>query len=329
MTLSGPLDQIPRRVVLGIVVPCALVVIALLPLWLFQDRLPEPMASNWNWRGQPRGAMPQARLALLIAALCAAPALITGLLAFRRRAGRGEMSGPLAVTSFMAGLFAAMSWLTTWTNLDVDAWRQAGPFRPGLLLLCVLAPFALSACIARLGHALETATSAAARRLPSAGLAPGARAVWVGGANAGSWAMMLGIAVLAMALITPLWMPAVGPLHVIVGLVLLMFTSIRVTVDRNGVRVAYGLLGWPMQRVPLAQIRQATVLHVKPMEWGGWGYRGSLKLMRRAAIVLRTGPGIRLELEGERTLVITVDDAEQAAGVINDLIAANRSAVHS
>jgi hypothetical protein len=47
--------------------------------------------------------------------------------------------------------------------------------------------------------------------------------------------------------------------------------------------------------------------------------------MRRAAIVLRAGQGIRLELDGDRTLVITVDDAELGAGVINDLIAANRS----
>jgi hypothetical protein len=64
---------------------------------------------------------------------------------------------------------------------------------------------------------------------------------------------------------------------------------------------------------------------VKRHPWGGWIYQGSLRLLRRAAIVPHEGQGMRLELEGERTLDIAIDDAEQAAGVINDLIAAKRS----
>jgi hypothetical protein len=97
-----------------------------------------------------------------------------------------------------------------------------------------------------------------------------------------------------------------------------------VTVDRNGVRIAHGLPGWPVKRVRLAQIRQASMVQVKRIPLGGAVYQGSLNLLGRAAIVMREGPGLRLELEGNRTLDIAVDEAEQAAGVINDLIAAQR-----
>jgi hypothetical protein len=270
--------------------------------------------------------MPQALAALLIAVSAAFPAFFMFALAFRPSASRGEISGPMAGVGFASGAFASLSWLLTWSNLDVATWKEASPLGFGALLLAIVVGFTVGAATAHLSRALETTPISNAGNLPSAGLAPGTRAVWVGTARAwgASWTTPLGIAFLAMALVTQIWKPVLGPVHLILGLSILLLTSIRVTVDRNGVRIAYGLLGWPVQRVRLAQIQQASTLQVKPMEWGGWGYRGSLKLMRRAAVVMRTGEGIRLQLDGERTLVITVDDAEQGAGVINDLIAANR-----
>jgi hypothetical protein len=177
----------------------------------------------------------------------------------------------------------------------------------------------LGAIAARFSRTLETQPTVAPRDIPTAGLAPGARAMWVGTSRT-LWAAPLAIILFAIGLALQFRVPGTGLLLLAVGAAFLLFTSIRVTVDRNGVRIAYGLLGWPVQRIALAEIQQASMLQVKPMEWGGWGYRGSMKLMRRAAIVLRAGEGIRLELAGQRTLVITVDDAEQGAGVINDLI---------
>jgi hypothetical protein len=73
--------------------------------------------------------------------------------------------------------------------------------------------------------------------------------------------------------------------------------------------------------VALRDVVQAEAIDIRPLEWGGWGYRGSLRLMGRAAVVLRAGPGVRLELRGGRVLAVTVDDAETAAGLLNDLVA--------
>ena len=52
------------------------------------------------------------------------------------------------------------------------------------------------------------------------------------------------------------------------------------------------------------------------MKWGGWGYRGSRVLFRRAAVVIRKGPGLRIVTRDGRSLAITVDDPEGAVAVL-------------
>ena len=62
-----------------------------------------------------------------------------------------------------------------------------------------------------------------------------------------------------------------------------------------------------------------TTVHidVRPTEWGGWGYRGSPTLMKRAAVVLRAGPGIRLDLHDGKVFVVTIDNPEIPARLLN------------
>jgi hypothetical protein len=72
--------------------------------------------------------------------------------------------------------------------------------------------------------------------------------------------------------------------------------------------------------IDLGRIAQATTTDVVPMQWGGWGYRGSLRLFGKAAIILRGGEGLRLDLVDGKKLLVALDGAEQAAGVVNDLL---------
>ena len=80
-------------------------------------------------------------------------------------------------------------------------------------------------------------------------------------------------------------------------------------------------LGWPRIHLAMEQIASATVIDVRPMEWGGWGYRGSLKLFDKAALIYRAGPGLRVDLHSGKTFVVTLDDPEPAAAVLNTEIA--------
>ena len=77
--------------------------------------------------------------------------------------------------------------------------------------------------------------------------------------------------------------------------------------------VRYGFLGWPRTSVPLHRIATARAIEIRPTEWGGWGYRGNLALMNRAAVVLRAGPGLRLDLHDGKVFVVTIDNPETIA----------------
>jgi hypothetical protein len=97
------------------------------------------------------------------------------------------------------------------------------------------------------------------------------------------------------------------------GLLVMTLVAIRVTVTDRALVVEYsGPLRWPTMTMSLDDVVTFEAIDVRPMRYGGWGYRGSLRLFRRAALVLRRGPGLRLQLRDGRVFVVTVDDPDGA-----------------
>ena len=79
------------------------------------------------------------------------------------------------------------------------------------------------------------------------------------------------------------------------------------------IRYAFGLL---TQRFSAASILSATATMKSMVEMGGWGYRGSLRLFRYAALVTRSGAALELRLINGRRFVVTVDEPERFADVL-------------
>ena len=104
----------------------------------------------------------------------------------------------------------------------------------------------------------------------------------------------------------------------VIAIVLTSFSTIAVTIDSDGLHIAFGPWGIPRKRIPLNEIEAAQAIDVRPMRWGGWGYRW-LPWKRATAVVLRRGPGVKLDRVGGRIFVVTVDGAPRAAAVLNDL----------
>jgi Protein of unknown function (DUF1648) len=154
-------------------------------------------------------------------------------------------------------------------------------------------------------------------RGPRLDLAPGERAVWIGSLT--SWPMLIGpFFVIAVGLAIPfrfhLWAYfGLVPL----GIMLCGLAHIRVRVDAAGLRVFYGFGSLISTHIDTRKIVQAEAIYVKPRAWGGWGYRGSLRLFKRAAVVLRGGPGIRLQLSGGAQFAVTIDHPEDAVALLN------------
>ncbi|MEZ5227138.1 MAG: hypothetical protein R2710_10805 [Acidimicrobiales bacterium] len=110
---------------------------------------------------------------------------------------------------------------------------------------------------------------------------------------------------------------AIGLVLLAASLPILLLSHVRLQASKDGLVVRYGPIGLPRQHIGLDRIEQASAIEVRPAQWGGWGYRGSLALMKQAALVLHAGPGLRLDLADGKTFVVAVDRPEMAAAVLN------------
>ena len=141
---------------------------------------------------------------------------------------------------------------------------------------------------------------------------------WTGNARSRIMALGGAIGVLVGAFFLTVGIFFVALPCLVVALMLSSFSTIAVTVDASGVRIAFGPWGFPTKQIALNDIESAQAIDVRPLRWGGWGYRW-MPWKRASAVVLRKGPGLKLDRVDGRTLVVTVDGASRAAAVLNDL----------
>jgi hypothetical protein len=98
------------------------------------------------------------------------------------------------------------------------------------------------------------------------------------------------------------------------GFVIFLFTRIvvRVVQGESGrsLEIAYGPGGVVRQVIDARDVEGAYARNLTFAEMGGWGYRGSLRLIRRAALVTRRGEALELELSRRRHFIVTVDEPD-------------------
>lgn len=129
---------------------------------------------------------------------------------------------------------------------------------------------------------------------------------------------LVGVGVLAIgfgaALLTRMWWPQLTSFAG--ALLVWALAAIDVIVDARGltVRSSFGRFAW--KRIPAERIVHVEAIGIEPLRWGGWGYR---LIKRGSAVVLRRGPGLRIDLVDGRVFAVTIDDPEPAAALLNDL----------
>ena len=107
-------------------------------------------------------------------------------------------------------------------------------------------------------------------------------------------------------------------------LILIFLISFRVVVrvvktpTGRSLVVVYGVGGLVRQSFDADQITSASAREFSLLQMGGWGYRGSLKLMRRAALVTRRGEALELLLSGDRRFIVTVDKPEDFVAALKE-----------
>lgn len=314
------------RLLLGAALPAVLALVAFGPLALWSDRLPDRIATHWGASGPPDGSMAtNTFVAVMVAFLAPAGAGLIAL-ATRHRFSRGIRPTFAAIAAVTGGIIAAAAFTTFAANRDLTDWRNASNPNIAVVIGVVLAGTALGAAAARLALAIDATdplgdSDTGLGAPPMLDIAPSEQVVWTAGAHA-RWVVALDTSLVVLGIVlVAAGQSFAGVVLAGSGLLTSPLASINVRADRRGLRIAYGPLRWPVQRIRLDRIERADVIDVRPMAWGGWGYRGSVKLFKRAAVVLRAGEGIQLSLHGGARFAVTIDDAATGVAVLNGAIA--------
>ncbi|MGK9147695.1 hypothetical protein KXS11_08735 [Plantibacter flavus] len=282
--------------------------------------LPAEVASHWSGAGAPDDSLPTMPVLIttLVVALVSAVATIV-LLAVPRPQMRTKRMIVLLI-GLVAGMAAAVWIIPTWLTV------QAGSVDGAVLGLWIV-PLAVSSLWGVIPAAI----------LPAQPLhLPGAVPVSMelGETEVGAWSrtitatMFAWMTAVVVALTAAIYIPIVlqGEVEVAVfGLVVMVaaalvcasFIRLRVSVDWRGLRVV-SLFGIPLKRIPLDRVDVVEATDIRPMDWGGWGYR---VMPGRSAVVLRAGAGLVVTTTADKQFAITIDEPERPAGLLQALAA--------
>jgi hypothetical protein len=306
-----------RALALG-ALPAALLAATALPAILLSGRLPRLEAA-------PRGGHPTGYvlMAVVFASLVASgwaalAAVVAGTPPARSRRRKAWELG-LPLLGMVGGAAAALADLPVMVNLDRSAGIGLSGGAVDLLAAC-------AAVLAGGGLALLAGRRAAAAE-PDDRPRGAVRAVWLRDVSAGPswWTMqaMFGLVLLA-ALVVPSglagdWAGGLGPAVVMlafVGLLVVYASNARVAVSTAGVRVRLGVLAPVGAELPIRDIRAVDVVALRSLPWR------ALWCTLPPRLVLRGGPALVIRTRAGGRCVITVPDADEAAGLLRGWLAA-------
>lgn len=152
-------------------------------------------------------------------------------------------------------------------------------------------------------------------------------ALWVGRREAWGYPATIWIGVLLLAALIVMMLERPGGLNGFdvvylslqagAGAYWLATTTVRVTVTEAAVRVVGGPLSVPLWTIPLEDLVDARVEVVRPRHYAGYGYRAK---GGRRCLIVRAGDALVLSRRRGRDVVVTVDGAEEGAGLLNALL---------
>lgn len=311
-----------RRAITGLTVTLGgLVILAVAGVlaWSWRADLPDPVATHWGRGGVPDGFAPLDRA--IAVPVGAGVVLVLAFGALTWAIGHSSVNRRLgaAVTAWVSVFMSIILIGSLWMQRGLSDAHQAASVNG--VLLATFAGAAVAAVVAAVvvpGDSRQPTTHAVDANAPRARLIAGEHSTWTGHISSHvvlAISVPLTVLLLALTAFTRVW--AILVLDVLVLALLLSMASFVVRVDRAGVAIR-STLGLPRYRIPLDEVVRADVIGVSAVrDFGGWGWR--VGRGGRVGVVLRSGEGLLIERTGGRSIVVTVDDAAAAAGLVNSL----------
>jgi hypothetical protein len=318
------MTRFPFRVAfVAVILPFALAVVgvALQLAWL--PELPATIATHWNFVGEPDSFGPAWTMPLLLGVLgmVVFPGLFGAVLARTLQpAGPTFFQKLLASASlFAVSLLSIIVTSSVELQRGVPVGTMVAPIQPtfGAAVLIALALaaggwFVMPRAVPGRSAALEPA--------PRIRTTAGETLVWIGHARFATWVMVIlcatvAVVVAVIAFVIALrgaWPLAIVP--IVVALAILGTSDWRVRIDPAGFSVR-STLGWPRYVIPMADVASAGTTDVVPLgEFGGFGLRWGTR--GRVGVITRGGEALEVQRRDGRAVIVTVDDAATAAGVL-------------
>ena len=277
--------------------------VAVAPILVAWNDLPDPLASHWGASGIPDGSMPIWGLVVLLVALAGLGAFIGFLFRWDGRPTPESM----AIAGLMGGIGIILSLAIVSLNSGAATWEDAGAFSWWHVLVLVVG----GVVIAGLGFALGRRwfpVPAKAVDVPIDAGPIDRHVVWEETLSV-RWAYALLLPFAAVCLSLPGWLKLLGLLFAVLAV---LFSKIRVRVSDRGLDVQLAA-ALTVKRIPLAEIESVSSIELEPREWAGWGYR---VVPNGSAVVLRKGPAIEVIRDSGRRFAVTIDNADIGARVL-------------
>ena len=296
-------------------VPLAVVVTTWL---LWREELPTELPRQWDSDGVS-STWPTGFAIVLFAVVCFGSALIASF-ALRQEAAAGRRK-TLLWSGFAAGL-ACGSWLMVAGSIITSGASTEPRVGAWPLLLMALMGYGLIPFLI-----VHRWVNAEAEQHPvEVVLAPTESGAWITTITVPLFAMV-SLAMLAGAVTILIYtaredVAGADILSAVVLLVLavpmLAFARLRISVDWRGLKVVTWILGIPLKTIPLSAIESVRTDALEAMQWGGWGYRF---MPGRSAIILRTGPGVVVNLTNGKQFALSLNSPETPAALLTTLSA--------
>lgn len=322
---SGVIPKGPARtkfLILGLVMPVVLLaILALLPLtWL--DQLPELVPSHWDSSGQPDSF--DSPLGLTLTLLGIGSATIVAMWALGFALGKELLSRRILVGAnvFMAVLLGGIVLAT------LAAARNGNSAELDIDLGIMIATGAGVVFGGLAAFALRPEPKILADKLPGS-LAPRTAlgdhevGVWVTRTKSTTGFIIAGATLVLMVgimIASQLWWTSI--FFILLSAVMVIMFAWDVRVDATGLTVV-SVARAPKRHLPLDEIESAEVASISAMgDFGGYGLRTGFS--GSTGIILRSGKALQVNMSGNRTFYLTIDDAESGAALLNTLIDRSR-----
>lgn len=287
-----------------------------------QSDLPTQVATHWSGRGAPDGftsrehawltvAVPVGVVALLLAPLSAVVARSFG------DEARWMLGLPVATATMTGTITLGSLWLqrglTNATEMALPGWLMP----VGLVTGGVVGWAGVQ--LAGRSTGPPTTSAGAPADAPRTQLPDGA-VLWRGTTPRSSAlqvaAGIVAVVGLVTAAVVSWWL-----LLLFVPLVALLLSSAQfnVAVGAGGAVASGTLLGWPRVTVPLDTVTAAEPVTTRFVDFGGWGIRLSTSL-DSLGVVPRHGPAVQLRRTIESSVLISLDNPDEVAGIVNSLL---------